>query len=197
MNRACLLLATVLLVGAPGLAHAGGHSNTRDGWVYGMNMGWGWAQARATDTFDDSSIESRWIDDITGGLRVAFAPDDTWTYGLDLSGWTEPAEGLDETIYWILAQFRYFPGGEGLFVHAGAGLGALNLTYVAPQGTVTQTNGGLAWGVGAGYEYRVTPTLAVGLSYDYRHVSVGEISYLDDVATSIHGATLTATWYMN
>jgi opacity protein-like surface antigen len=197
MLRARLILAAMVLTIVPGLAAAGGYSHTRDGWVYGLNVGWGWAQAEAKDTSTDSSIKSDWIDDFTGGFRVAFAPDDTYTYGLELSGWSEPAGGLDETVFWILLQGTWYPGGQGLFVHGGVGMGALNLSATTVAATVSQTNGGFAWGVGAGYEFRVSPTLALGLAYDYRDVSVGEVGYFDNVSTAIQSATLAVTWYMD
>jgi len=195
MMRARLLLAALLLTVVSGPALAGGFSHTRDGWVYGLNLGWGWAKAEANDRSTNSTLESEWEDDFTGGFRVAFAPDDTYTYGLEFSGWSDPAAGLDETVFWFLVQGRYYPGGQGLFVNGGIGMGALNLSTTTVAATVSQTNGGFAWGVGAGYEFRVSPTLAVGVAYDYRDVSVGEVSYFDDVSTAVQSATLAITWY--
>ncbi len=195
MMRARLLLAALLLTVVSGPALAGGFSHTRDGWVYGLNLGWGWAKAEANDRSTSSSLASEWEDDFTGGFRVAFAPDDTYTYGLEFSGWSDPAAGLDETVFWFLVQGRYYPGGQGLFVNGGIGMGALNLSTTTVAATVSQTNGGFAWGVGAGYEFRVSPTLAVGVAYDYRDVSVGEVSYFDDVSTAVQSATLAITWY--
>ena len=190
-----LVLAALVLTAVPGLAHAGGYSHTRDGWVYGLNLGWGWAKSEANDTSTQSSLESDWEDDLTGGFRVAFAPDDTYTYGLEFSGGSDPAAGLDETVYWVLVQGRYYPGGQGFFVNGGVGMGALNLSTTTVAATVSQTNGGFAWGVGAGYEFRVSPTLAVGVAYDYHDVSVGQVSYFDDVSTAVQSATLAITWY--
>ncbi len=196
MKRARLPLAVLFLTVIPGLALAGGYSHTRDGWVYGLNLGWGWAQLDANDTSTQSSLQSDWIDDFTGGFRVAFAPDDTYTYGLDFSGWGgESPSGVDETIFWVLLQGTYHPGGQGFFVRGGIGAGALNLDYTGPQAVISQSNGGFAWGVGLGYEFRVSPTLALGVAYDYRDVSVGEVSYFDDVATAIQAATFAVTWY--
>jgi opacity protein-like surface antigen len=197
MTRVSLLLTALLLTAVPTLAQAGGYSHTRDGWVYGLNLGWGWAQAEANDTSTQSSLKSDWVDDFTGGFRVAFAPDDHWTYGLEFSGWSEPASALDETVFWFLAQLRYFPGGQGLFVNGGIGAGAINLSYTAPQAMVSQTDGGFAWGLGAGYEFRISPTFALGIAYDYHRIAVGEVSYFDDVTTAVQGATIAATWYMD
>jgi hypothetical protein len=195
--RACPLLVVLLLAAAPGLAQTGGYSHTRDGWVYGFNIGWGWAQAEARDTATDVAVKSGWVDDLSGGLRLAFAPDDTWTYGLDLSAWSELAATLDETVFWVLAQVRWFPGGQGFYVHGGAGAGALKLTTAgAPTGD-SQSGAGFAWGAGAGYEVRVKPTVALGLTYDYRDVTVGELSSFDDVATAIQAVTVAVTWYLD
>lgn len=195
MKRTALILAVVLSAAAPGLALAGGYTHTRDGWVYGFNVGWGWARAEAYDAGNSTAIQTDWFDDITGGVRVGFAPDDQWVYGLDFSGWSDAEQNLDETIFWILADLRYFPRGQGLYVHGNAGVGTMNLSYNSPAAMVTQSAGGFAWGFGAGYEARITPTFALGLSYDYRQVSLGEVSILDDVATTVQGATLAFTWY--
>jgi opacity protein-like surface antigen len=199
MKRTTLILAVALTLfvaaTAPGLAHAGGYTHTRDGMVYGFNAGWGWARAEAYDAGNSTAIKTDWFDDITGGVRVGFAPDDQWVYGLDFSGWSDASQNLDETIFWILADLRYFPGGQGLYVHGNAGMGTMNLSYNSPAAMVTKSAGGFAWGFGAGYEARITPTFALGLSYDYRQVSMGEVSILEDVATTVQGATLAFTWY--
>ena len=193
-------IALVVVLGALGVAesaHAIGRSHVRDGWMYGLNLGWGWARAEAVEAGNPEPLESDWTDDLTGGLRVAFAPGEQLAYGLDFSGWTDKAGQLDETVFWILVQGHWFPRGQGFFVRGGAGLGTVNVTYRGPQVLVSRSKGGFAFGLGAGYEVRFSDTFALGVAYDYRQVDVSAIETLEDVTTRIHGVTLNLNWYMD
>lgn len=193
MPRTTAAIVTLLafFLAAPGLA--GTHSNTRDGVVIGLDLGWGWTQAQVTD--DGTSLTSDWTDDLTGGFRVGFAPSDELVYGLEIGGWSEHTGLLDESVIWIQAAGRYFPTGQGLWLKAGAGLGSLKIDYVSPAAIISRSNSGLTWNLGLGYEMRVSPTLALGLGYDYRKVSVGEVLTLDDVETTVQSVTFAVTWY--
>jgi hypothetical protein len=66
-----------------------------------------------------------------------------------------------------------------------AGLGALSVSHNTPEASPAVQRR-LRLGPGAGYEAR-TSTFALGVSYDYRSVSVGDISILEDVFTTIQG----------
>jgi len=197
-SRGTVSVALVLVLAlAADSAGAIGRSNVRDGWMYGLNLGWGWAKAEALESGNAEKVESDWTDDITGGLRVAFAPRDDLAYGMDFSGWTDNAGGLDETVFWILVQGHWFPRGQGVFLRGGAGLGTVNVTYRGPAAVVSQSSGGFAWGLGAGWEARLSDMFALGVAYDYRQVDAGSISILEDVKTRIHAVTLNVTWYMD
>lgn len=193
MNRRRTILMTLIALLEATYARAGPHSHTRDGVVYGIDFGWGWTQAQITE--NGTTLNSGWVDDLTGGLRVGFAPADNLVYGLEIGGWAEHTGLLDESIYWIQAAARYYPAGQGFWVKGGAGLGTLQIDYVTPAAFISKSSSGLAWNAGLGYEMRIKPTLALGLIYDYHHVSVGEIVTLDDVKTAVQSIALAVTWY--
>ncbi len=56
----------------------------------------------------------------------------------------------------------------------------------------------VAWGVGAGWEARVSPNFAIGVAYDYRWIGVGELTdQVDDVSAGTQSVTLSLNWYMD
>jgi len=192
--RFVLVAAFIALLS--GTAAAAGYSHVRDGWVYGLNLGYGWARVAGRDVGNAVDVESEWSGDIAGGLRIGFCPNEQIAYGLDVSGWADYAGDFDTKVFEFLAQLHWFPSGQGFYVRGGAGLGSLGLTYRSPQATVSQTKGGFTWGLGAGFEVRATPTLAIGLAYDYRRIDVGEVgAYFDDVDARVQSVTLSLSWY--
>lgn len=204
MGRTCRVVTALLLVGVlAGSAVAGGYGHVRDGWMYGLNLGYGWTKLAATDVSQAQPLDltSPWSGDFTGALKVAFCPSDEFAYGLDFSGWTDYSYLLNynqvrTTAFWILAQGHWFPAGQGFYVRGGLGLGSLGVKLTDPRAIISQTNAGLGWGVGAGYELRVSPSFALGVAYDYRGVNVGELSNtFDDVSVATQGVVLTLTWY--
>ncbi len=205
MGRMIRVVAVVaVLVGmTAGAAGAAGYGNVRDGWMYGLNLGWGWTKLAATDVSQATplDLESAWAGDFTGAFKVAFCPSDEIAYGLDFSGWTDYAylanyDQIKTTAFWILAQGHWFPGGQGFYVRGGLGLGSLGVKLTDPRAIISQTKAGLGWGVGAGYEVRVSPSFALGVAYDLRGVNVGALTTtFDDVSVATQGVVLTLTWY--
>jgi hypothetical protein len=168
--------------------------------VYGLNLGYGSTQAKAYDVGNATQLESPWQGDFTGALRVAFAPNETFTYGLDFSGWVDRTltyndERVDTRVFYFLLQAHWFPGGQGFYVRGGVGAGSLGLTY-RDIVTVSKSKGGFCWGAGAGYEIRVSDTFAIGAAYDYRWISVGEFAgVFDDTQAATQAVTMSFTWY--
>jgi len=191
-----VILVSLLLTLLAGSASAIGHSHTRDGWVYALNLGWGWAKVTGHDTGNNLDMSSDWADDFTGGLRVGFAGSDNFSYGLDFSGWSDYGYQTRIKTWRILVTGTWYPKGQGFYLRGGIGGGSLGLEYT-PVGfpKISQSAGGLALGAGAGWEVRVSPGVAVGLAYDYYVVDSGTISYLDDVKTQTQGLTFSITWY--
>jgi len=193
-----LIVVALLLTLLAGTASAVGHSHTRDGWIYGLNLGWGWAKAQGDDVGNNLKMDTGWADDFTGGLRVGFAGSEQFSYGLDFSGWSDYAYQTRVKTFRVLVTGTWYPKGQGFYIRGGIGGGSLNLSYTpVAYPKISQSKGGLALGAGAGWEVRVAPTVAIGLAYDYYWVDSGTISYLENVTTQVQGITFSLTWYLD
>lgn len=208
MNRffGTITIAGFLVALLCGTATAGKHPHTRGGWNYGFYVGWGWTTMSATDISQDPPLEreSDSANDLTGGLRLAYNLSPQFSLGIDFAGWTGDKGWNDEvesddfksTVYWILAEGRWYPTGGGFYVRGGIGLGSVGIKVEGSGGSESASTSGLGWTVGAGYELRLTPKFALGALYDYRVADVGELTtYYDSVGTSTQSLTVTFTWY--
>jgi opacity protein-like surface antigen len=205
-----LILGVAMVAMAVGSASALGYGHIRDGWSYGFGLGVGWTRLTATDVSltPSEDLKSSWEADFSGDLKVAFSPNDQFSYGLGFSGWSDYSywgdnyDQLKTWTLWILVQGHWYPAGKGLYLRGGAGLGTLGLELNHPVARISQSSSGLGWELGAGYEVRVAPSFAIGLGYDLRGVNVGSVStviddtdVLDDLQAITQTATLTFTWY--
>jgi len=197
--RRVAITTAVLVSLLVGSASAGGYSHIRDAWVYGLNLGWGWTQVGAHDVGNDFKVNSPWAGDFSGALRVGFCPSENFSYGIDVSGWADYAGRFDTRAFSFLLQGHLYPGGQGFYMRGGVGLGSLGVTQ---RGTafpvISKSSGGFAWGIGTGFEARVSPNFAIGVAYDYRWIGVGELTdQVDDVTAGTQSVTLSLNWYMD
>jgi len=198
-----LLVAAMVLACLPAVAAdadagaAGGAGPGRQGWSYGLQVGWSLAKATGEDDANGVTLESDWVDDLVGGLRLGRAARDDLIWGLEAVVWGEEAAPFDLTAFWVLGTVTWFPAAGGAFVRGGAGLGGLSLEYdaIGPD-DVSRTEGGLGLGVGAGYEWRFDGQLAVNAAWDLHWLDVGAVSYLSGLRTTVHSLTLGLTWYV-
>ena len=197
--RRATIATTILVFLIAGSATAAGYSHIRDAWVYGLNLGWGWTQVEARDTNTPPGLTTPWVGDFTGALRVGFCGSESFSYGLDFSGWSDYAGRFDTRAFYFLLQGHWYPRGQGFYVRGGAGLGSLGVTQRGSAIPVfSKSFGGFAWGAGAGYEVRVSPNFAIGVAYDYRWIGAGEITdQFDDVSAGTQSVTLSMNWYMD
>ena len=203
-----IVIAWLLAGGLCATAAVAGHSHVRDGMVYGLYVGGGWTTLSATDITQNPPLEreSDTSSDITGGLRLGYCPSKQFSWGIDISGWTghdgwsgeAESDNFKATVYWILAQGHWYPGGGGFYLRGGIGLGSVGIKITDPSYTVSETTSGLGWTLGAGYEFRLSPKFALGALYDFRGADVGELTTVyDDVSASTQSFTVTLTWYTN
>jgi opacity protein-like surface antigen len=122
---------------------------------------------------------------VTASLRggVTLAP--TLRLGIEANGWgletsnpNDPARGvtINETL--IIAQFYPWPA-LGWYLKGGIGLGGYNTHHANDWGSSSFG----AWALGAGYEMRVSRTVAVTLAADWAQGPTGSVANL--VTTSI------------
>ncbi|HPF69026.1 MAG TPA: outer membrane beta-barrel protein [Candidatus Krumholzibacteria bacterium] len=202
-NRFRLSLAAAvaaLLLAAAGPAAAldlGGHD--RDGTVIGLNFGSGWSKLAFTGS-DGSDYETGTELAFTGGINVGWARNDNLIGSIGIYGWKESyAQNLTPisvTTFHFLGEVSWFPRGEGFWLKGGAGWGTLDVDAVLPQERVIYQKGGFTWSAGAGYEFRVADTAAIGIQYDYREVRVGQFEFLDNTVAKTHSLTCSLRFYM-
>ena len=197
----CLAAMTLPLTGASAL-DLGGHD--RDGVTVGINLGAGWNKMDFSVKDQDGevyNVETGTEVDFAGGLNVGWARNDYLMGTIGFYGWKEGGWVLDNpttvTTFHFLAEAYLFPRGQGFWIKGGLGYGTLDFSTVTPAQRITFQEGGMNYVAGAGYEFRVADTAAVGFAYDFRYLSVGAFEGLDDTSVTSHNASLSIRYYMD
>ncbi len=200
-----IFLVTVFLLSISFPAQAldlGGHD--RDGVVIGLNMGAGWNWMNYSIPHEDDVSLTQETDtevDLTGGLTLGWARNDHLIFSIGVHGWKARYWYLGDQLSVSTTQFQadvsWFPRGEGFWLRAGVGPGNISFSAVIPRANVTFQNWGWNYLGGAGYEFRVSDTAAIGLAYEYRHLGVGAFEGFEDTQISSHNALLSFRWYMD
>ncbi len=194
-----LLVATAIPAQAIDL---GGH--VRDGVVINFNMGAGWSWLDFSIPNQEGETVNYETDteaDLAGGLSIGWARSDNLVFSLGVYGWKAYYWYTGDQLSASTTQFDldvcWFPRGEGFWLKAGAGPGNISFTAVAPQINVTFQEWGWNYLAGAGYELRLSDTMAFGAAYEYRGLGVGAFKGLDDTVVSSHNALFSFRWYMD
>jgi hypothetical protein len=197
-------LAALALSGTGALAlDLGGHD--RDGVTIGVAMGAGWNKmdfSIPTTGGDVLQYETATTVDFQGGINVGWARSDHLMgtigfYGWKEGGWVGGGNPLTVTTFHFLAEAYLFPRGQGFWLKGGVGAGTLDFTAVTPAERITFQEGGWNFVAGAGYEFRVADTAAIGFAYDYRYLTVGAFEGLEDTSVSSQNASMSIRYYMD
>ncbi|HKO15121.1 MAG TPA: outer membrane beta-barrel protein [Gemmatimonadaceae bacterium] len=144
-------LALVLAFAAA--APLSAQSQGRNGFTLSAGVGSG----SAGMTIDGASADSR-ESSPSGYLRLGTAMSPNLVIAGELNGWSKSESGASMTIGTINAVAQYYPTMmRGLYVLGGAGLGLL---HSSAGGTSDNANA-LGYQVGAGYDWRFTPSFAL------------------------------------
>jgi len=203
MRKIFLITLIMLTLSSPVLAlDLGGH--TRDGVVVGFNMGAGWNWLEFNIPAENGDIISNKTGtevDLTGGLTLGWARSDNLVFSIGVHGWKARYWYFGDQFSVSTTQFQadvsWFPRGEGFWLRGGIGPGNISFSALVPQINVTFQEWGWNLLGGAGYEFRVSDTAAIGLAYEYRHLGVGAFKDLDDTTISSHNALFSFRWYMD
>ncbi len=203
LHSSALACMIIFLLASSALAlDLGGHD--RDGVVVNFNMGagWNWLNYSVVDVNGDPISEETGTEvDLTGGLSVGWARSDNLVFSVGVAGWKARYYYRGDQFSASTTQFQldvsWFPRGEGFWLRGGIGPGNISYSAVIPQINVTFQEWGWNLMGGAGYEFRVANTAAVGFAYEYRHLGVGAFKGLDDTTISSHNALLSFRWYMD
>ncbi len=180
----------------------GGHD--RDGLTVGVNLGAGWNKIEYSvpdENGDPVHEESGTSTDFSGGINVGWARNDYLIGSLGIYGWQESGWVLGNPVtartFHFLAEIQWFPRGQGFWLKGGAGAGNLDFSVVLPATRVNFQESGWNFSGGAGYEFRIADTAALGLAYDFRYLTVGHFEGLDDTTVLSHNASLSIRYYMD
>ncbi len=203
MRSVLLTTALLLLIACPALAlDLGGHD--RDGVVIGFNIGAGWNWMNYSIPHEDDGVLTEETDtevDLTGNFTVGWARNDNLIFSIGVHGWKARYWYLGNQLSASTTQFQadvcWFPRGEGFWLRAGIGPGNISVDAIIPRANVTFQEWGWNLLGGAGYEFRITDTAAIGFAYEYRHLGVGAFKGLDDTEITSNNALLSFRWYMD
>jgi hypothetical protein len=195
-------LSTPLIIGLlAASAGAAGYSHVRDGSVVGANIGWAWTELEFVTGSESVPEAGRTESEnaFGGGLRYAFAPNEQFMYGAGLGGWRKSFDINSITLFYFDVVGTWFPGGGGFFLRGSVGYGILDVS-VRPDLTdlnvVNFQNGGPSLAAGTGYEFRLSPELALGAAFDFRWISIGDVAGFRDVDALHYLATLQFAYYL-
>jgi opacity protein-like surface antigen len=195
-----LVLALLMLATSSSFAiDLGGHD--RDGTVVGLTFGYGWNTVEFTPEGGQPVKSSP--DGFSGGFRVGWASSDHFIASIGMYGWkksyyTYQYTSTSVTNYHFMLEGYYFPRGEGFWVKGGIGRGTLDLNATAPLPSDSIIFNEKDWtlGAGAGYEFRVSDGAALGISYDFFYLSIGDGGGVTDISTTSHNLSFNIHFYV-
>jgi hypothetical protein len=201
------LLIAVLLMVAASSAFAidlGGHD--RDGTVIGLTLGHGWNSVQFTYADingDMKAMDTGNVSAFTGGFRVGWASSDYFIASIGMYGWrksyyTYLYTSTRATNYHFVLEGYFFPRGEGFWIKGGIGRGTMdfNATAINPKDSIIFNESGWTLSTGAGYEFRISDGAAIGISYDFLYLPVGDFGTITDVSSTSHNLSLNIHFYM-
>ncbi|HEY2956349.1 MAG TPA: outer membrane beta-barrel protein [Candidatus Eisenbacteria bacterium] len=186
--KARILFVSVALFAAtcvPALCAAQGpYSHARQGWLVGFGIGGGTAGISVDGNTSDREGGG------AGSFRAGYAFRPEYSLELNSNGWTKDDNGTTLSFSVATAAINYYPGNTGLVLRGGVGFGSADATVqIAPNTTVTGSESGFGFTVGAGYEFRVMRTFAIGPQVDFGWMT------LDSFDANYVNFGLSFNWY--
>jgi hypothetical protein len=171
-----LLLPSIALAAGP-------YPQTREGWLVGFGVGGGSAGLTADNVSSDREGGA------AGSFRVGYAFQPQLSLELNTNGWTKEQDGVTVSFSVIAAALNFYPGAQGLVLRGGLGGGSGTAQVQVGSLVVKETKSGFGITAGAGYEFRVTRTFAVGPQVDFGWTS------LDTFDANYINGCLGFNWY--
>jgi len=180
-----VLLFLIMLATKPAFAL---EANDRHGWTVGLGLGYGPAKLLLGSALRDTT--TKWIGGVSTQLRVARSLSKHWAVGLEHKQWLDEqgfgTSKVRANLQNLALTATWFPGGDrsggsgGIYLKAGAGWahGRFTIFQNASGGVDTSSaeqhidESGLGVLGGAGYEFRIARSLAVGADVSINYQSV-------------------------
>jgi hypothetical protein len=130
-------------------------------------------------------------------LRLGGTVSQKLLLGGEIIGWGRDRDGGTFSESGVTAVALFFPSGPGLFLKGGAGFAGWAASASAGSTTTTQTAGGFAATIGAGYDLRIGNNLFLTPNVDFLyHTMESENSAFADISSgAVLLFTLGLTWH--
>ncbi len=128
---------------------------------------------------DDGASETG----IGGNFRIGYGVNRSLFVGIETSAWSDVTNSEDGDVDLTFRTFgpsvAWYPGGKGFYLRGIVGWSWLDLE-LTPTGSPTYKLDADGFGLAAamGWEWRVTPSLAIGPQIDLGYMDVGEVPAL-------------------
>ena len=178
--------ASFAMLLGPVTSLAGSHPQNHKGFFIGFNLGAGVAAVRSTVTGETVQESGGAIN-----IRLGGAVLNNVLLGAELAGWVRESSGRPVGIGNALFALTYYPA-RGLYFRAGMGFGS-HFSENVPDGSAeAKDEGGVAWGLASGYEWRLTRHFALSPQVEFNWLNIhGEV--IDKA--SYAAASLGFNWY--
>ena len=183
-SRIATCIALLLAVSLPSLSFAQGpHPNMRQGWLIGFGVGGGSAG------ISGDNIDEEREGGITGSFRAGYSFRPDISLELNSNGWSKEDSGVTQTFSVSTAAINYYPGSMGVVLRGGVGVGSADATARSGNTTLSVTESGFGFLLGAGYEFRVMRTFAIGPEVEFGWMT------LDSFDANYVNGNIAFTWY--
>lgn len=178
--RRPILLAALFAVSAASLAPLAAQRSSRDRGIVelapdavrgGFYIGGGVGAGREQNKYSDELEYTDALTKPTLTLRIGGTPNPSVRLGAELFGWgaqvveLDPAYDRYESFSALLGTMQFYPAPTaGLYLKAGGGFARSASDYKTGP---TDSETGLAWTVGAGYDLPLSPTVSLGPTLDF------------------------------
>jgi hypothetical protein len=159
-----------IMIALPALAAAEPNPQTREGWLVGIGVGGGSAALTSEGSSSDREGGA------AASLRVGYAFQPQFSAELDANGWSKEDAGVTTTFSVTTAAIDYYPGAQGIVLRGGLGYGTTSLSAKSGSSSLTASESGFGFLVGAGYEFRLGRTFALGPQIDYSYMTLSDFN---------------------
>jgi hypothetical protein len=188
MRTLTSIVLAAVIIAAP--LHAQGYPQTRSGFTISFGFGSGSA------TFDCDGCDTGSQSAGTGYFRMGGTVRPNLIIGGEVNGWTKSQGGATLSIVSFDAVAQWYPSVTGgFYVDAGIGTGSITAEYDIGGGTLTQTQHGLGYQIGAGYDWRVGRNFSLSPYAKYFSAQTGSSGNGDKLNAKVFHLGLGFTWH--